>query len=116
MPDPCNRARVSENHRIEIDEPMALAFIVRGNDGAHRELRADVCRPEILHPAAGMNPGSQHEVLRQRPIAQSQQNARMTKFFGRIERMRLADIGEVARGKFRRNRFQPFPSQGDDPY
>src|SRR5215472_12759298 len=59
------RRSVGNHQRIELDKAVAFLFVVANDPGTRRELVADLCRGQKLHPAADMNPGTKDGVVDQ---------------------------------------------------
>jgi hypothetical protein len=58
-----------KNEHVELDEAVALALVIGGDDGAGRQFVADMGGGEMLHRAADMHPRAQYDVVAQCPIA-----------------------------------------------
>src|SRR5262249_62423384 len=51
------RVAVGDDESVEIDQTVALAFVVGCHAGAHRQFVADAGRREVDNSAADMDPG-----------------------------------------------------------
>src|SRR6476646_2908943 len=89
------RTAVGDDQRVELDEAVALLFVIAGHLRARGNLIAAAGRSQESHPAADVNPGAQDGVVDQHLVHHPLQQAGMAEPFGYIDRMTLPHIGQI---------------------
>jgi hypothetical protein len=82
------------HQHVELDEAVAFALVIGGDDCACRQLIADMGGGEVLHSAADMHPRPQNDVMAQCPVADVQNGAGMDEIFPGIEKLGLAHCAQ----------------------
>src|SRR5215813_80314 len=106
------RLAVGDDQRVQFDEAMAFLLVIADYLRTRREHVAGLRGRQQLHPAADMNPGAEDRVVDQRLVHHPLQHAGMAEILPRIERIALADIGEILRRRLAR----PVARQGAEPF
>src|SRR6266404_613287 len=91
----CHRgAAVGDDQRVQLDEAVALLFIIAGDFCARRQFVTAASGVEQLHPAADVNPGPEDGVVDQHLVHDPLQQAGMAETFACVDRIALADVIE----------------------
>src|SRR5665213_2769800 len=88
------RLAVGDGQRVELDEAVALLFVIAGDLCTRRQFIAGLSGREQLHPAADVDPGPEDGIVDKHLVHGSLQQAGMTEAFPRIDRIGLANIPE----------------------
>src|SRR6267378_2424072 len=84
----CHRgAAVGDDQRVQLDEAVALLFIIAGDFCARGQFVAASRRRQKLHPAADMNPWAQDGVIDQHPVHDPLHEAGMAESFTCVDRV-----------------------------
>src|SRR5262245_7944988 len=94
---------VGEDEAVELDEAVALPLVVGGDLGAYGERVADAGGGEVVGLAGDVNPGTQHDIVSQRPVEEARQLARVRQALAPVEGVALAHVLDVARRPLRRD-------------
>lgn len=95
------RAAIGDDQGVDVDEQMALVFVIAGNAGAYIERVAGPRRREMLDLATDMHPRPENHVAVQREIADMRHQDGVKQSFFFVERRGFPHVADVLRDEFR---------------